>query len=268
MDCGLCDTGDGAEGGNDYVRILGQVGLVHDLVLLDFAVGGLKVVIVECELFGVDVQGVDNAALCGVIAGLPAGAGPRLLLGVNLVVHHLGHLNRLHHLCHDTVSQHQHGNSVLLRLVIGEHQRVDSFLNGGGSVGDEVVVTVAAALGGLEIVTLGGLNAAEAGAAAHNVENYAGELCASAVGDTLLLEADAGAGGRSDDARAGGGCAVNHVYCRNFALGLEEAASNLGHTGGHVLRDFSLRGDRIAEEETRAGTNGGFSDRFATLHKS
>ncbi len=46
---------------------------------------------------------------------------------------------------------------------------------GRGCVGQQVVVTVAAALDSLEVVALGSLNVAEAGAAAHYVQDNAGE---------------------------------------------------------------------------------------------
>ena len=131
-----------------------------------------------------------------------------------------------------------------------------------------MVVAVAAALDALEIVALGGLDAAQTGAAAHDVEDHAGQLSACDVGDALLLQADTGAGGRGDDAGAGTGSAVHHVDCRNLALRLEEAAAHLGHTGGHIFGNFCLRGDRIAEEETCAGADCGLRNRFATLHKS
>jgi len=131
-----------------------------------------------------------------------------------------------------------------------------------------MVVAVAAALDALEIVALRSLNVAEAGAAAHDIEDDAGQLRAGAVGYAFLLEADAGAGRRGNGAGAGAGCAIDHVYCRDLAFGLEEAASDLGHTCGHVLRYLCLRGDRIAEEETGACANSGFRDCFATLHKS
>ena len=220
------------------------------------------------EGLGVDINGVDDAALLGVVARLPAGAGPGLLLRVNLVVDHLGHLDRLHHLGDDAVSEEEDRHAVLFCLVKGKHHDVDGFLNGRRGIGQQVVVAVAAALDALEVVALRGLDVAEAGAAAHDVQDNAGELCTRAVADAFLLQADAGAGGRGDDACAGAGSAVYHIDCRNFAFRLEEASSDFGHTGGHVLGDFSLRGNGIAEEKACAGTNGGLCDRFASLHQS
>ena len=268
VDDGLDDAGDRAEGRDDDLGVVGLVAFPHLLVLTGGLVGLLQLGVVDGQGLGVDVDGVDDAALGGIIAGLPAGAGPGLLLRVDLEVHHLGHFDRLHHLGDDAVGQEEDGHAVLLGLVEGEHHDVDGLLHGGGSVGQQMVVAVAAALDALEVVALGGLDVAEAGAAAHDVEDHAGQLGAGAVGDALLLEADAGAGRRGDDARAGAGGAIDHVDRRDLALGLEEASSDLGHTGGHVLGDLGLRGDGVAEEEARAGANGGLSDRFAALHES
>ena len=117
-------------------------------------------------------------------------------------------------------------------------------LDGGGGEDDEVVVTVAAALGGLEVVALAGLDGAEAGAAAHDVHDDAGQLGAGYVGDALLLQGDAGGGGAGEDALAGAGSAVDHVDGADLALGLQEAAADFGHTLRHVLRDLGLRGYR------------------------
>ena len=131
-----------------------------------------------------------------------------------------------------------------------------------------MIVAVAAALDALKVVALGGLDIAQTGAAAHDVQNDAGYLSAGAVGDALLLQADAGRGGRGDDARAGTGSAVHHIDRRHFALGLQVAAADLGHTGGHILRNFCLRSNGVAKEETGAGSNGSLRDRFGPLHKS
>lgn len=131
------------------------------------------------QVLGVDVEGVYRGSLCGVVTGLPAGAGPGLLLGVDLEVNHLGHLNRLHHLGDDAVGQEKDGHPVLLRLFKGEHHNIDCFLYRGGGVGQQMVVAVSAALDALKIVALRGLDIAQTGAAAHNVENDAGKLGAA-----------------------------------------------------------------------------------------
>ena len=57
-----------------------------------------------------------------------------------------------------------------------------------------MIVAVSAAAGCLEIVTLGGLNGAETGAAANHINNDTGKLSACNIGHTFLLKADSGAG--------------------------------------------------------------------------
>ena len=130
-----------------------------------------------------------------------------------------------------------------------------------------MVVAVAAALGGLEVIALRSLDAAEARASAHDVENHGRKPCTGHVGNTLLLEGNTGAGGRGDDAFTGCGGAVHHVDGCNFTLCLQEASSYFGQTGGHIFRDLGLRGDRITEEETCACTDGSFRNGFAAFHK-
>ncbi len=78
-----------------------------------------------------------------------------------------------------------------------------------------------------EGVALGGLDVAQTGAAAHDVDDHGGDAGACAVGDALLLQGHAGAGRRGDDAGAGTGSAVHHVDRRHFALGLQEAAAEI-----------------------------------------
>ncbi len=193
VDSGLCDTGDSAESGDNVLCAFEIVVLPHLLVLDDLSVHCLKLCVMYGQRLGVDVNGVDDTALCRIVAGLPAGACPRLLLGIDLEIDHIGHLNRLHHLSDDAVCDEQHGDAVLLCLVVCEHHDVNCFLNGGGCVSQQVVVAVAAALNCLEVVALRCLNVAEAGAAAHYVQDNAGKHCACAVGDTFLLQGDAGA---------------------------------------------------------------------------
>ena len=82
---------------------------------------------------GIDVDGVDDAALGRIVARFPAGAGPGLLLGIDLVVDHLGHLHGLHHLRDDAVGEEENRYTVLLSLVEGVHHDVDRFLQDAGA---------------------------------------------------------------------------------------------------------------------------------------
>ena len=67
---------------------------------------------------------------------------------------------------------------------------VSSCTDAGGEH-DGPVVAVAAAARGLEVVGLGRGDVAQAGAAAHHVDDDRGQLVGRQVGDALLLEADA-----------------------------------------------------------------------------
>ena len=194
--------------------------------------------------------------------------GPGLLLVVDDVLIHLGEDDGLHHLADHAVRDDHDGVAVFVGGVESDLHEVDGLLHGGGGEDDETVITVAAALGGLEVVALAGLDGAEAGAAAHDVHDDAGQLGGGYVADALLLEGHAGGGGAGEDARAGAGSAVDHVDGADLALGLQEAAADLRHARGHVLGYLRLRGYRVAEEVAAAGADRGFSYGFAALHKS
>ena len=49
---------------------------------------------------------------------------------------------------------------------------------------------------------------------------------------------------------------------------LQEAAADLGHLFCHVCGDLRLGRDGIAEVMAAAGKNGGFGDRFVSLHQN
>ena len=176
-------------------------------------------------------------------------------------------LNGLHHLTDDTVGKQHDGGAVLVGKIERVVHKIDGLLYGGGSQDYHVIVAVTAALGGLEIIALRGLNGAQTGAAAHHVADNAGQLGACDVAYALLLKADArgGGAGHYPCARARG--AVYHIDSGDLALCLQEAPADLGHTSSHVLGNVVLRSDGIAEEETAAGLDGGFCDSLAALHQ-
>ena len=135
-----------------------------------------------------------------------------------------------------------------------------------GSVYNELIVAVAAALDRLEIVALGRLDPAQSRAGAHDIDDYAGHVAGRNVGDSLLLEADSGAGGAGHGAASGSGGAVHHIDSGHLALRLDEHAAHLGLTLAHVLGNFVLGRDRIAEEPAAARANGGFRNGLVALH--
>ena len=66
---------------------------------------------------------------------------------------------------------------------------------------------VAAGLRGLRIVLLGGLDRAEAGAAALNIDDETGDIGAGDIGDTLGFQRNSGRGGGGHNAGTGCGAA-------------------------------------------------------------
>ena len=173
----------------------------------------------------------------------------------------------LHHLADHTVSQHHHWIAVAVGQVKCLLCQIHSLLDVTGSQNDGAVVAIPAATGGLVVVALAGLDGAQARAAAHAVDDDAGQLGARHVADALLLQADAGRGGRGHGPHAGAGGAVHHVDGRNLRLRLQEHAARLGQMGGHILRDLALRRDGIAEEAVAAGADGGLGDGFISFPK-
>ena len=127
------------------------------------------------------------------------------------------------------------------------------------------VVAVAAAPGGLIVVALGGLDGAQAGAAAHHVHDDSGKLCTAHVGDAFLLQGDSGGGGGGHNPHATAGSAVDHVDGGNLGLSLNKAAAHLRQVQGEIFRNLVLRGDGIAEEVFAAGANGGLGNGFVAF---
>src|SRR5690606_33018839 len=106
---------------------------------------------------------------------------------------------------------------VLLGQVKGEHGEIDGLLHRGGREHDGAVITVPGGAGHLEVVALGREDIAEAGPAAHDVHDHAGDVRAGDVRKPLLHQADAGAGRRGHHTNTGARSAVNHVDGGNFA---------------------------------------------------
>ena len=263
-DSSLADAGHGAVGTEHELGALGLVGFHHDLVLANLVIAGVEPGHQVVQHLGLDVQGVDDGP--GTVPlGIPALAGPGLIGHGGIVVHL--QLHRLHHLADEAVRQDDDGGAVLVGGVKGLGHQITGLLDGRGGVDHAVVIAVAAALGGLEVVALGGLDIAEAGAAAHHVDDNAGDLRGSAGGNAFLLQGDSGGGRGGHGSGAGAARAVDHVDGRQLRFGLQEAAAYLGHPAGHVLGNIVLRGDGIAEEKAAARLDCGFGNGLATLHQ-
>ncbi len=98
-----------------------------------------------------------------------------------------------------------------------------------------------AAAGCLIVIRLCGLNGTQAGAAAHDIDDYARKLRSGDIADTLLLEGDSRPGRTGHRARAGSSRAVDHIDRRDFAFGLQKDAADFGEPPGHIFGDFALR---------------------------
>ena len=121
---------------------------------------------------------------------------------------------------------------------------------------------MAGAARGLEIIGLAWLYGAKARAAAHHVDDDAGQLRAHHVAEPLLLEADAGGGGGGHGPLADGGRAVDHVDGGHFAFRLHEHAARFGHPAAHVFGDLVLGRDGVAEIGPAARADGGLGNRL------
>ena len=156
-------------------------------------------------------------------------------------------LDFLHHLAYDAVG-HDHGRGAVFEgKVEAEPYEVGHLLDGGRSQNDKMIVAVAASLGGLEIVTLAGLDGAETGASAHNVDDQRRKLAGGDIADSFLHEADA----------------------RRRALGLQDnhARGFPRHKLFEGFEDLALRGDGVAEIAVGAITDGGVGQHFVALHQ-
>ena len=162
-------------------------------------------------------------------------------------------------------------DDVLARLHVDGVARVaaevDGLLDGARREDAHLKAAVAAGLGGLHIVHLGGLDAADARAAAGHIDIDDGDARRGAVADALALQRDAGAGGAGHGPRSGGGGAVDHVHGRDLALALDEMSAHLGQTAGHIFGDLVLRGDGIAGKKAASGADGCLGHGLSAFHK-
>ena len=192
----------------------------------------------------------------------------RFLLGTARL--EIGKDHLLHHLAYDAVGE-DHGRvAVLERQFEGEVHEVRHLLHRRGCEGDEAVVAVAAALDGLEIIRLAGLDGSESRAAAHAVEHNAREFGSGDVGHAFLHEGDTRAGRRRHDALAGACAAVDHVDGSQLALCLKHhhAGGLPGLLGGKGFEDFALRGDRVSEISVAAAADGSEGDGLVAFDKT
>ena len=195
---------------------------------------------------------------------LGAGQRPRLFVSFDL---HIFKGDRLHHLTDGAVRQDHGGHAVLVCQVETLDGQACHLLHGGRRQNDHPVVAVTAAFGSLEVVGLRGLDAAQTGAAALDVDYEGRHVRTGDIAQTFGLQRDSGTGGGGHNTHAGSGSAVDHVDGCDFTFRLEEHTADLGHLLCHVGGDLRLRGDGVAEVVAAAGANGGLRNGLVTLHK-
>ena len=109
----------------------------------------------------------------------------------------------LHHLAHEAVGKNHHGIAISIGEFKGESGQVGHLLYGVRREHDGAVVAVASAFHHLVIIALFRCDIAEAGSAARDVGDDAGQLGARHVADAFLHQADAGAARGRHAANAG-----------------------------------------------------------------
>ena len=206
---------------------------------------------------------MEHGAL--VAALTEAADGP--LLPVALLRLALLDLNGLHHLAHETVGDDHDGVHVLESVIPRLLDQIDSFLKIAGSEDHQMIVAVAAAAGRLAVVALSRQDAAQSGAAAHDVEHDCGIFVSRQVAEAFGHQRDSRARRRGHDLGAGRGRAKDHVDRSNFALALHIDAADFRQMRGHVLGHFILRRDGISEEVTAPTADRSLCKGFSALHK-
>ena len=228
------DTSRRTVGHEQELRVVALDGLIAGVVLLAFPVLGLDAVVDGLLLERFQLEGGDDSVLA---RGTVAGGGPRTVL-LNILVGPAGLVvvnhNLLHHLADDTIGEDGDRVAVLEGQVEAQLHEVVHLLHRRGGQRDETVVAVAAALGGLEIVGLGGLDGAETRTAAHDVDAQSGQLGACNIGKTLLHQGESRGGGGGHHSFSGSGTGIHHIDGGQLALGLQHNHSgrqiwSLGH---------------------------------------
>src|ERR1035437_873914 len=168
-------------------------------------------------------------------------------------------LDRLHHLADESIGEEHNRVPIAVCQFEGQRGEVGHLLHGMRSQDDGAVVTVAATLYHLVVVTLLGSDVAQTRPTASNVGNDAGQLRAGHVADAFLHEADSGAAGGSHAAHSGGSPAIVVVTLLGSDVAqTRPTASNVGNDAGqlragHVADAFLHEADSGAAGGSHAG---------------
>ena len=142
-------------------------------------------------------------------------------------------------------------------------------LHGIGCEDDQMVVAVAAALDGLEIIALRRLDRTQSRTAALAVDDQTRELGAGQITEPLGHQRNAGTRRRGHDPLAGSGASVDHVDRRHLRLGLQH--DHAGRLPGLELHEglhhFRLRRNGVAEITVATVADRSMGDHFVALHQ-
>ena len=127
------------------------------------------------------------------LAALGAGGGPGEFPALDRA--HGRQFDRFHHLADRPVQQQAGDGEIFLRQVEGQRQQIHRFLDRGRRQHDGMVIAMPAALADLVVIALRGGDVAQARPAAHHVDQHHRYFRAGDIGQALLHQADAGAGG-------------------------------------------------------------------------
>ena len=176
-------------------------------------------------------------------------------------------LDWLHHLSDKPVGKQDNGIAIAIGKFKRKSRQVGHFLHGVGRKHDGAIVAVATTLYHLVIIALLRSDVAKARPAARDVSNDTWELGARHVADAFLHEADAGSARCCHAANSGRRSAVEHIDGGNFALRLQEDASDLRHVEGSGLGYLAGRRNWISVERPAPGQDRALHDCFVALHQ-
>ena len=174
-----------------------------------------------------------------------------------------------HHLADDAVGEYHGRVAPAEGQLEGQVDEVGHLLHRGRCEHDGLVVAVASAHGGLQIVALAGLYGAQAWASALHVDDQGGYFAHGHVRHALLHQGHAGARRGCHDAFAAAAASVEHVDGGHFAFGLQH-----DHAGGlprlqqaQRFEYLRLGCDGVAEESVAAAAYGGVGDGFVAFQQ-
>ena len=139
------------------------------------------------------------------------------------------YLDGLHHLTEHTVGKNHRGHTILISLVESSADEVDHLLDGAGSENKNMQIAVAGRSCRLPVIRLRGLDSAESGTAALDVDNDRRKIRTCHIRYTLGLEADSGRGRGSHRADTCGCRTENHIDGGDFALRLKICTAYFRH---------------------------------------